>query len=88
MTDMARTQYQTFPTDHPGLPAEVVDLFHRMRVDKGDLLTKISEDAKSNTQVDLNGAIEEAYIRALVVAGVLMPLSDNVQIFDTPNILH
>lgn len=73
---MQKTTYQTFPTSDTKLPPDAVDLFHRLRLDMNQLLEKIREDAKSNPQVDLNSAIEEAYLRCLVVAGVLMPLPE------------
>jgi hypothetical protein len=74
---MQKVIYQTFPTSNTNLPPEAIDLFKRLRLDMAQLLVKISSDAKSNPQVDLNGAIEEAYLRALLVAGVLMPLPNS-----------
>ena len=74
---MKKVTYQTFPTSNPNLPQEAVDLFERLRLDMNLLLEKISEDAKSSPQVDMNSAIEEAYLRCLVVSGVLVPLTDS-----------
>lgn len=74
---MQKVTYQTFPTSDSNLQPEVIDLFQRLRLDMDQLFEKINEDAKSNPQVDLNSAIEEAYMRSLVVAGVLTPLPKN-----------
>jgi hypothetical protein len=78
---MKKVTYQTFPNTNPNLPPEAADLFERLRFDMQELLAKISEDAKSNSQVDLNAVVEEAYLRSLVVAGVLMPLPDNSPLY-------
>ncbi len=86
---MQKVTYQTFPTFNPNLPQEVVDLFARLRFDMNELLEKISEDAKSNPQIDLNAAVEEAYLRSLVVAGVLMPIpEDSVLCINTSTDIH
>lgn len=86
---MQKVTYQTFPTFNSNLHSEAVDLFKRLRIDLNQLLEKISEDAKSNPQIDMNGAIEEAYIRSLVVAGVLIPLPENSALCaDTSNKIH
>lgn len=86
---MQKITYQTFPTSDLNLPQEAVDLFQRLRLDMNNLLEKISADAKSNSQIDLNSAIEEAYLCALVVAGVLKPLPENSALcIDTSTQVH
>lgn len=78
---MKKVTYQTFPNSNTNQPPEAADLFERLRFDMNELLAKISEDAKSNSQVDLNAAVEEAYLRSLVVAGVLMPVPDSSALY-------
>jgi hypothetical protein len=86
---MHKTTYQTFPTSDLNLSPEAVDLFQRLRSDLNILLKKISEDAKSNPHIDMNSAVEEAYIRSLLVAGILMPLPENSALcIDTSNKVH
>ena len=71
------------------LPQEAMDLFQRLRFDLNVLFEKISEDAKSNPQIVLNAAVEEAYLRSLVVAGVLMPMpEDSVFCINTSTDIH
>ena len=86
---MKKVTYQTFPTTNSSLQPESVDLFERLRHDMNELLEKIREDAKLNPQIDLNSAIEEAYIRSLVIAGVLLPLPDNSALcIDKSELIH
>lgn len=86
---MKKVTYQTFPTTNSSLQPEAVDLFERLRFDMNELLAKISEDAKSNSQVDLNAVVEEAYLRSLVITGVLMPVPDNSALcIDTSEQIH
>jgi hypothetical protein len=86
---MEKITYQTFPIADSELSPEAVELFHRLKLDMNLLLEKIRDDAMSDDQIDLNSAIEEAYLRSLVVAGVLIPLRDNLALcVDESNQIH
>ena len=83
------TKYKSIPTADSSLNFEAAVLFDKIRLDMNELLEKIRIDSRDGATVDLNAAIEEAYLRALIVSGVLTPFPENVAlIVPTQNSVH
>lgn len=72
------TKYISIPKADSSLNHEAAVLFDKIRSDMNELLNKIQLDAETNAPINLNAAIEEAYLRALIVSGVLTPFPENV----------
>jgi hypothetical protein len=74
------TKYLNIPSADSSLNHEAAALFDKIRLDMNELLNKIKHDSEGNPPVDLNAAIEEAYVRALIISGVLTPFPKNVSL--------
>lgn len=82
-------KYISIPTSDASLNHEAAVLFDKIRLDMNELLNKIKHDSEGNGPVDLNAAIEEAYLRALIISGVLTPLTeDRALIVPIQNSVH
>lgn len=73
---MSKT-YKGIPIADASLNPEAAKLFEKIRMDINELLDKIKYDSEGNAPVDLNAVIEEAYLRALIISGVLTPLTED-----------
>ncbi len=86
---MASKTYKCIPVANSSLNPEAAELFSKIRADMIELLNKIKHDSEGNAPVNLNAAIEEAYLRALIVSGVLTPLAeDKALIASTQKSVH
>ncbi len=75
---MASKTYKCIPVANSSLNPEAAELFSKIRADMIELLNIIKHDSEGNEPVNLNAAIEEAYLRALIVSGVLTPFPEDV----------
>jgi hypothetical protein len=86
---MVSKTYKCIPIADASLNPEAAKLFPKIRADINELLNKIKHDSEGNAPVDLNAAIEEAYVRALIVSGVLIPFPESVALIaPTQNSVH
>jgi hypothetical protein len=81
--------YNPIPVADPSHNPQATELFDKIRLDMHELMEKIKLDSRDGATVDLSAAIEEAYLRALIVSGVLTPIPEDVALIaPTQNSVH